>query len=167
MLTDVIKGIVHPKWKIMSLFTHPHLIPHLYVCFSGLNTKENILKNTGNQTVDGSHWLPSCGWGLDMEVSGYCQWNCLFLQKEPNYSKYLLLCSSEARNSYRFGASEEWKWWQNVHFGANCLFNVSFYLFKDARASYDVNGNDPDPTPRYDATNENKSVHFSLRMFWF
>ncbi|XP_016148018.1 proprotein convertase subtilisin/kexin type 5-like [Sinocyclocheilus grahami] len=26
----------------------------------------------------------------------------------------------------------------------------------DARASYDVNSNDPDPTPRYDATNENK-----------
>ncbi|XP_030623096.1 proprotein convertase subtilisin/kexin type 5 [Chanos chanos] len=26
----------------------------------------------------------------------------------------------------------------------------------DPRASYDVNGNDPDPTPRYDATNENK-----------
>ncbi|KAL7838269.1 hypothetical protein AOLI_G00266730 [Acnodon oligacanthus] len=26
----------------------------------------------------------------------------------------------------------------------------------DARASHDVNGNDPDPTPRYEATNENK-----------
>jgi len=23
-----------------------------------LNTKEDILKNAGNQTVDGSHWLP-------------------------------------------------------------------------------------------------------------
>jgi len=23
-----------------------------------LNTKEDILKNVGNQTVDGSHWLP-------------------------------------------------------------------------------------------------------------
>lgn len=39
------------------------------------------------------------------------------------------------------------------------IFNVLFYFNKDARASYDVNGNDPDPTPRYDATNENKSVH--------
>uniref|UniRef100_A0A8C1E302 Proprotein convertase subtilisin/kexin type 5a n=1 Tax=Cyprinus carpio carpio TaxID=630221 RepID=A0A8C1E302_CYPCA len=28
----------------------------------------------------------------------------------------------------------------------------------DAQASYDVNSNDPNPTPRYDATNENKSV---------
>jgi len=37
---------------------------------------------------------------------------------------------------------------------------VLLYIYKDARASYDVNGNDPDPTPRYDATNENKSVHF-------
>lgn len=29
--------------------------------------------------------------------------------------------------------------------------------YKDARASHDVNGNDADPTPRYDATNENRS----------
>lgn len=29
-------------------------------------------------------------------------------------------------------------------------------LLQDPQASYDVNGNDPDPMPRYDATNENK-----------
>ena len=27
---------------------------------------------------------------------------------------------------------------------------------QDQLASYDVNGNDPDPTPRYDSSNENK-----------
>ncbi len=27
-----------------------------------LNTKDNILKNVGNQTVDGSQWLPSTVW---------------------------------------------------------------------------------------------------------
>lgn len=30
--------------------------------------------------------------------------------------------------------------------------------FQDPLASYDVNGNDHDPTPRYDASNENKYV---------
>lgn len=31
-----------------------------------------------------------------------------------------------------------------------------FASLQDAAASYDFNDNDPDPFPRYDATNENK-----------
>ncbi len=31
-----------------------------------------------------------------------------------------------------------------------------FLYFQDADASYDVNGHDPDPQPRYDYTNENR-----------
>lgn len=38
------------------------------------------------------------------------------------------------------------------------LSPLFFLLFKDAAASYDFNDNDPDPFPRYDATNENKWV---------
>lgn len=34
---------------------------------------------------------------------------------------------------------------------------LSLCHYKDAGASHDVNGNDTDPTPRYDATNENRS----------
>jgi len=37
-----IKGIVHPKMKNLS-FTH--------------SCPSDILKNVGNQTVDGTHWL--------------------------------------------------------------------------------------------------------------
>ncbi len=40
--------------KIMSSFTHSHVIPNMYT-FLMLNTKEDILKNAGNQTVDGLH----------------------------------------------------------------------------------------------------------------
>ncbi len=36
-----------------------------------LNTKEGILKNVGNQTVDGSHWLKY--FIHTMEVNGYRQ----------------------------------------------------------------------------------------------
>jgi len=30
------KGLVHPKMKILSVFTHPHFVPNLYVfiCFA-------------------------------------------------------------------------------------------------------------------------------------
>ncbi len=43
--------------KILSLFTHPHVIPNLYkfLSYYMLNTKEDILKN---QTVVGPYWFP-------------------------------------------------------------------------------------------------------------
>jgi len=28
---DVLKGLVHPKMKILSVFTHPLVVPNLYV----------------------------------------------------------------------------------------------------------------------------------------
>ena len=33
-----------------------------------------------------------------------------------------------------------------------------FFVFQDEKASYDVNGHDPDPSPRYEYTNENRWV---------
>jgi len=44
-----LKGIVQPKMKILSAFTHPQVVPNL------LNTKEDILKNVVNQTGPGPH----------------------------------------------------------------------------------------------------------------
>lgn len=35
------------------------------------------------------------------------------------------------------------------------VFDV-LHFFQDPQASFDVNGNDMDPMPRYDASNENK-----------
>ncbi len=39
-------------------FIHPHVIPNLYEFLFMLNIKDYILKNAGNQKVDGPHWLP-------------------------------------------------------------------------------------------------------------
>jgi len=30
-LQQYIKGLVHPKMKILSVFTHPHVVPNLYM----------------------------------------------------------------------------------------------------------------------------------------
>ncbi len=49
-------GIVHLKIQMISSVTSP-IVPNLWE-FPRLNTKEDILKNVGNQTADGSHWLP-------------------------------------------------------------------------------------------------------------
>ncbi len=44
--------------KILSSYTHPQVIPNLQDFFLLLlNTKEDILKNVGNQTVAGNYWL--------------------------------------------------------------------------------------------------------------
>jgi len=55
--TDCLRGSSPQKMKIsLSLFTHPHVVLTLYKSFFLLfNTKEDILKNVGNQKVDGSH----------------------------------------------------------------------------------------------------------------
>jgi len=37
-----LKGIVHPKMKILSVFTHPHVVPNLYVFIC---SAEDIWKN--------------------------------------------------------------------------------------------------------------------------
>ncbi len=42
--------------KILSSFTHSHVVPNQSF-FLLLNTKEDTLKNVGNQTVDSSHRL--------------------------------------------------------------------------------------------------------------
>ncbi len=55
MLPIFIKGIVHPKMFILSLFTRCHVVPNPLICILVLNTKEDILKNVGNQTVAGPH----------------------------------------------------------------------------------------------------------------
>lgn len=39
---------------------------------------------------------------------------------------------------------------------------LQIVLFQDEKASYDVNGHDPDPTPRYDYTNENRYFYIVL-----
>jgi len=41
LLSLLIKGLGHPKMKILSLFTHPHVVPNPYVLY----TKEDIWKN--------------------------------------------------------------------------------------------------------------------------
>ncbi len=47
----LVKGIVHPKMKILS-FTHSQVGPNLYE-FVPPNTKEDILKNIGDRAVLG------------------------------------------------------------------------------------------------------------------
>ncbi len=72
--------IVHPKIKMLSSYTQPHVVPNLY-SFLSVNIKEDILKNAGYQTVDGPH----CLW-KSMGTN-----NCLVLQNKTCISFFLML----------------------------------------------------------------------------
>jgi len=44
------KGLVHPKMKILSVFTHPYVVPNLYVFICSAEHKERYLEECFNQT---------------------------------------------------------------------------------------------------------------------
>ncbi len=51
----VMKGIVHPKYNLLTL----KLFPNPYEVLSSAEPKGRYSQeNMGNQTIDGPHWLP-------------------------------------------------------------------------------------------------------------
>jgi len=49
-LNVTFKGLVHPKMKILSVFTHPHDVPNLYVFICSAEHKGRYLEECFNQT---------------------------------------------------------------------------------------------------------------------
>ncbi len=76
-----LKWIVQPKMKILSTFSYPQVVPNVVWLFWKL-------------TVVGIHWCTEKYYGGQWrhQLFGY-----------QHSSKYLLLCSIEERNSYKFG----------------------------------------------------------------
>ncbi len=96
---EILKGIVHTIFFI--IFADENEIYFLL-----LNIKEDILKNADNQTLAGHHWL--------LRKKYYeSQWG-LVTVCYLHSSKYLLLCSADEINSYRFGMT--WGWVNNDNF---------------------------------------------------
>jgi len=49
-LKVMFKGLVHPKMKILSVFTHPHVVPNPYVFICSAEHKGRYLEECFNQT---------------------------------------------------------------------------------------------------------------------
>ncbi len=49
----VVKGIVHPKMKILS-FTHPQVVPNLYECLCSAEHKGRYSEECGKQSSSGA-----------------------------------------------------------------------------------------------------------------
>ncbi len=50
-----IKGIVHPKVKLMSSFTHPQEVPNLYEYLCSAEHKGRYFEECGERAVLGHH----------------------------------------------------------------------------------------------------------------
>ncbi len=100
---NVLKGIVHPKMKILSSFTHPQVVPNLFECVCSAEHKGRYSEEWGKQSSSGAPLTYIVFFFPTMEVNG--------APKQPDYklsSEYLPLCSAEQRHSYRFGTT--WGW---------------------------------------------------------
>ncbi len=49
-----LKGIVHPKMKILSSFTHPQVVPNLYECVCSAEHKGRYSEECGKQSSSGA-----------------------------------------------------------------------------------------------------------------
>jgi len=56
-LKKLLEGIVHQKMKILSLFTHPYVVPNLFEILSSIEHKIRYFEECW-KPVDSSHCLP-------------------------------------------------------------------------------------------------------------
>ncbi len=71
------KGIVHPKMKILSSFTHPQVVPNLYECLCSAEHKGRYSEECGKQSSSGAPLTFIVFFFPTMEVNG--------APKQPGY----------------------------------------------------------------------------------
>ncbi len=112
------KGIVHPKMKILSSFTHPQVVPNLYECLCSAEHKAKIFwRMWENRAVLGHHWLPQ--YFFSYYGSQWCP-KTAWLQTFFKISSFVF--------SRRVSKS-----WQNFNFWVNYPFNYLNNLFRFLR----------------------------------
>jgi len=89
-----LKGILHPKFLILSSFTHPQVVGNLYEFLFSAEHKGRYFEE---------RFEPKSCLAPSRKKKKYygSQW----CQSSNRSSKYLPLCSAEERNSYRFAAT--------------------------------------------------------------
>ncbi len=98
-----LKGIVHPKMKILSSFTHPQVVPNLYECLCSAEHKGRYSEECGKQSSSGAP--------LTSIVFFFLLWKTMVPQNSliTNFLQNIFLCvQQKQRNSYRFGTT--WGW---------------------------------------------------------
>ncbi len=116
----VLKGIVHPKMKILSSFTNPQVIPNLYECLCSAEHKGRYFEECGKQSTSGapltsivfffyygSQWCPKTAWlQTFFKISSFVFGRTKTFIQVWNYLRVS-------------------KWWQDFHFWVNYPFKCN------------------------------------------
>ncbi len=116
----ILEGIVHPKMKLLSSFTHPHIVPNLYklTCVKHNRIWRTKLKN---QTVVDPHWLPWVNNTTGTII-------CLITSTLQN----IFFCVQHEKKTLTsvWNNMRVSKLWRNFHFGVNYPFKINHVCFK-------------------------------------
>ncbi len=118
-----LKGIVHPKMKILSSFAHP-VVPNLYECLCSAEYKGRYSEECGKQSSSGAP--------LTSIVFFFLLWKSM-VPKTAWLQPFFKI------SSFVFGRTKKFiqvwnylkvsKWWQNFHFWVNYPFNHTSLYF--------------------------------------
>ncbi len=117
-MRDRLKGIVHPKMKILSSFTQPQIVPTCMNVFVLLNTRQIFWRK----------FVTRLFWGtIDFHRGKKILWksmvpqNCSF----PTFFKISSFVFSRTKTFIQvWNYLRVSKWWQNFHFWVNYPFKV-------------------------------------------
>ncbi len=116
-----LKGIVHPKMKILSSFTHPQVVSNLYECLCSAEHKGRYSEECGKQSSSGapltsivffsyyrSQWCPKTAW----------------LQTFFKISSFVFCRTKTFIQVWNYLRVSKW---QNFHFWVNYPFTCHFW----------------------------------------
>ncbi len=116
----ILEGIVHPKMKLLSSFTHPHIVPNLYklTCVKHNRIWRTKLKN---QTVVDPYWLPWVNNTTGTII-------CLITSTLQN----IFFCVQHKKKTLTsvWNNMRVSKLWWNFHFGVNYPFKINHFCLK-------------------------------------
>jgi len=95
-VAPTLKGILHPKMKILSSFTHPQVVANLFEFLSSAEHTGRYFE----ERLEPNSCLPPLTHSRKKRYYG-SQW----CQSSNRSSKYLLLCLVEEGNSHRFATT--------------------------------------------------------------
>ncbi len=133
--TSSLKGIVHPKMKILSSFTHPQVVPNLYECLCSAEHKGRYSEECEKQSSSGAP--------LTSIVFLFLLWKSMVPQNS-------LVTNFLQISSFVFGRTKKFiqvwnylrvsKWWQNFHFWVNYPFKAPSLPSKPLQETSRLNG---------------------------
>ncbi len=124
-----LKGIVHPKMKILSSFTHPQVVLNLYECLCSAEHKGRYSEECWKQSSSGAP-LTSIVFFFSYYGSQWCP-KTAWLQTFFKISSFVFGRTKKFIQVWNYLRVS--KWWQNFHFWVNYPFKSLGYVCSNSQ----------------------------------